>query len=439
MDGSDYDILLSGDTRTETFEDTTVFTYSTIELESHNVLATGLEKWMKRKKTSAGEIKPQDIKFLKFRVTHERHTQTVFTKLEQWYVEHVAHNRFKGKPELRTHLVKLLMQDPVGITEPDKDDPFCWTRNTVVTPTDTSQTGDGATGRTTRSATATPTATATAQPQSLVSTIEHKQTEFLVQLKHAQRSIYLHLRATLPKRFSDNNTQILLESFINDKEDKSVNDNNMSETNRFDVGTRISWKDIKAYVLQKVCVAQMGSHYFLSLFTTMRKDGQTVTQWMRELERLYITIVKQGTAWKTIAMEEIVPAVAVWITTAEQRAIMDHVHKQNLHNRYETFEKLTTKMHFAEFRQLCNTVPPKQWPSTFKQSKHTKAKQQTLLQYAKVDEVVAARMAKVNKENTDLSYKLKQANDKIKNLEYRLKQSLKLGGGNETRQNRQHH
>jgi len=188
MDESEFECLLGGDARTGTYEDTTKFGYSTQLLHQHDVLTAQIKNWMRNHKPKP--LDEKDIKFLKNEKSLKHFTQNVFNKMEKWYITHVLTTRLKDKPGLKEHMLKLLMQDPVGTVEPDKNDPFCWTKQTVLTPAETNQSGDdeedmSAPTRVTRATTAASTTTTTAaaeQQQPLITSIEYEQTDFLVQL-----------------------------------------------------------------------------------------------------------------------------------------------------------------------------------------------------------------------------------------------------------------
>ncbi len=312
MEESEFDVLLGEETRTGTYEETSKFTYSKTLLHNHNVLTTDIKQWMKSK-----SLEEEDIKFLKNQKALKHRVAAAFTKMEKWFVTHVLKGKFKNEPGKKDHMHKLLMNDPVGVMEPDKNDPFCWTKSTVVAPAedgpadDTSEGADAPVTRSAASASATDTTAATTQPTPLVTKTEHRQTDFQINLKHFQRSIYLHLRATITARFSDKDSKTLIEGFINDKETESVENNDMNDENRFHVSLRVSWNDIKEFIYDKLCIVRMGSHHFLSIFTTMRTDNETVIGWVRAMEKLHAKVAEQSVPWKTIVDEEIVPAIVV--------------------------------------------------------------------------------------------------------------------------------
>ena len=164
----------------------------------------------------------------------------------------------------------------MGITDPPKDDDFYWEKTNVVTSTTTTDAP--------RPATRAAVADATAAPAPAVTTTlgtEYTQKQFLITLRHSQQEIYLHLRSTLPARFAGPHVKTLIQGFIDDVEKDRVDNGAMTEENRFEKGIRVEWEKIKEFVLEKLCIVRMGSHHFLALFTTMRKDDQTVTSGRR--------------------------------------------------------------------------------------------------------------------------------------------------------------
>ena len=420
-DFHELDCLFGGDNRTETYEETTGFGYSNTVLKDHNVFTKEIEDLLRFRKRT-----PKDIKFIKYQKSLKSAIEIALNRVEKRYIAHVMLKQYKNDPGIKEHMNKLLQADPVGIAEPSKDDPFCWTANTVLTAVDTEQSGDegaadaaASTTRRTRSATSADTEPlpAAAQQQPIVTTTEYKHTDFQVRLKHAQKQIYLHLRATITGKFAEENAKNLIEGFIDDQETERRNNGSMTEDNRFQVGIRVEWNEIKEYVYDKICITRMGSHHFLSLFTTMRDDNQTVVQWIKAFEGLQKAISKQSLHWKAIVDEEIVPALSIWLTNNEQEAIMQQIFKKDLHNTYKSFEALTRTMTLKEFRKLIQSMEPKAWPKRFSQQRHRNALAQTLIPYKKHEEALKAALAKLEKENTDLKTKLNRANEKIRNLQ----------------------
>ena len=153
--------------------------------------------------------------------------------------------------------------------------------------------------------------TTTAVTTSLTTDTEYTQTMFLVTLQHTQRQIYLHLRSTLINRFAGKDAKTLIQGFIEDEEKERVDNGDMTEENRFEVGIRVEWEKIQEFVLEKLCVIRMGSHYFISLFTNMRKDNQTVISWVKVVEKLHAAVAKQSNHWKSIVDEEALPALVI--------------------------------------------------------------------------------------------------------------------------------
>ena len=123
---SSYNLLLSGDSRTDDIpiQETTTFSYTNHQLITHDVYPKGMVTWMKNRKVD-GKVVPvteKEVKFFKLQSTNKTSAKQIFTNMQTWFVEHVMDKLYKHKPGVRKHLKKLLMEDPVGITEPDKDD-----------------------------------------------------------------------------------------------------------------------------------------------------------------------------------------------------------------------------------------------------------------------------------------------------------------------------
>ena len=85
----------------------------------------------------------------------------------------------------------------------------------------------------------------------------------------------------------------------------------MDETNRFAVGIRVSWSDIKEHVYVRIYIIPLDSHYFKAIFTTMREDNVTVLDWIRTMSKLGPPVKQQSTEWAEIVEKEIVPAIGV--------------------------------------------------------------------------------------------------------------------------------
>ena len=411
-DDDDFKLLMGGGDRIGTIEDATTFTHSNGKLTNANVLAYKLRNYMDKKKK-----KSKDIKFFKNRESLRHQGESIFSKIERWYVYHVLKNQYAKSLGEKSHAETLLLRDPVGIMDPPKDDEFCWEKTNVVTSTTTT----GAPRPATRAATSTGATAASAAAVTTTLGTEYTQKQFLITLRHSQQEIYLHLRATLPARFAGPDAKTLIQGFIDDVEKDRVDKGHMTEENRFKKGVRVEWDKIKAFVLEKLCIVRMGSHHFLSLFTTMRKDNQTVVNWVKDIEKLYGVIYKVNKHWEAIVEEEVVPALAIWITKTEEEVIMEAILRKSLHNTYVTFESLTLTMPLLQFRQLVQGIQTKKWPNSFKQKRHTKALAKTLVPYSTLMVAVKLAQDRHKLEIEALKRKLAQSNDKINHLERKSK------------------
>ena len=412
-DEEGFNVLLGGEGRVGHIRDATVFSYSQNLLDSANVLPRKQVKWMTNKNKNSS-----DIKFFKHRKTLKRYGQEVLTKLQRWFVSHCMNNQYRKDPGKRSHMRKLLMLDPTGTADPPTTDDLCWTRSSDVV-TNTAATPAAGTGPATRSTTTATAAAATAPVPAMITQYNYTPTHFLTNLRSIQKEIYLHLRSTVAKRYAGDDAKTLIQGFIDDTEKERLDSNDMNEDNRFDLHVRVKWEKIKEFILEKICVIRMGSHHFLSMFTTLRKDNQTVIDWVKDIEKLHTLVAKQSAHWKAIVDEEVVPALAIWITEAEEKVIMDHVFKQSMHTTYENFEKLTRTMKLEDFRSLVHSVETKQWPSKFTQKRHKKALEKTLVTYNTMQ--TAIKFAEASKQVEELKRKLREANDKINHLEKKVK------------------
>ena len=309
-DFGDLDLLLGGEERVGSLEDISNFTTSNAVLSNANVLTDRLRKWMKKR-----NLKGNKIKFFKNRKALQHQGIKIFKKMEQWYVHHVLKTQFKHDLGHKQHAEMILLRDPVGVTEPPKDDDICWTKNPIITTTAAASATARPSTRGTPSVAPAPTTTTT-------TSIEYTQTNFLITLKHCQRMVYIHMRSTLLQRFTGKDAKTRLEGFIDDLEKERVDNGDMTEENRFDLNVRVEWTKIKEFVLEKICVMRMGSHHFMTLFTTMRQDDQSVLNWIKEIQKLDDIIGKQNKHWEAIVKEEVVPALAIWITKPEAEVIM---------------------------------------------------------------------------------------------------------------------
>ena len=139
-------------------EDTNEFTAASKQkLTEHNVLTRKFTLYIKEK-----GLKLENIQIIKhgktLRPVGEKHLQ----KMELDYIAHCMEKMFKSEPGKKEHMTKLLTEDPVGATTPSKDDEFCWTRNTVFTPSSAAAPAPATTRVTRSGATATATAAAAA-------------------------------------------------------------------------------------------------------------------------------------------------------------------------------------------------------------------------------------------------------------------------------------
>ena len=131
-DDDDFKLLMGGGDRIGTIEDATTFTHSNGKLTNANVLAYKLRNYMDKKKK-----KSKDIKFFKNRESLRHQGESIFSKIERWYVYHVLKKQYTKNLDEKSHAESLLLRDPVGITDPPKDDDFCWEKTNVVTSTTT--------------------------------------------------------------------------------------------------------------------------------------------------------------------------------------------------------------------------------------------------------------------------------------------------------------
>ena len=353
-DFGDLDLLLGGEERVGSLEDISNFTTSNAVLSNANVLTDRLRKWMKKR-----NLKGNKIKFFKNRKALQHQGIKIFKKMEEWYAHHVLKTQFKRNLGHKQHAEMLLLKDPVGVTEPPKDDDICWTKNPIITATATAGAATRPSTRGTPSVAPAPTTTTT-------TSIEYTQTNFLITLKHCQRMVYIHMRSTLLQRFTGKDAKTRLEGFIDDLEKERVDNGDMTEENRFDLNVRVEWTKIKEFVLEKICVMRMGSHHFMTLFTTMRQDDQSVLNWIKEIQTLNNIIGKQNKHWEAIVKEEVVPALAIWITKPEAEVIMAQIHKKNMHTTYTSWETLTRGMSLVDLRQLVQGIETGNWPKKFK-------------------------------------------------------------------------
>ena len=429
-----FNLLVNGGSRVEQLpvQNTVTFNYSTIELESRDVLTAEIIKKMAENEVDKVKkpLHAKDIQFFKPDTTSKRSAQRLFTFMERWYINHVILKYYRKQVELRRHMEKLLITDPVGVTDPPTDDKICWDATTVLTaaqPTGGSGSPPQPTTRSRTAAASSVLAPIGGTPTQVVSTTEYKQTQFLIQLKHAQRDVYLHLRITLTNRFSNKDAKTLIENFITDEEEKRVANKTMAEENRFEVGVRVSWEDIKDFVLRKICIVKLGSHYFSNILTIKRKDDQTVIDWIRVMERLYLDILNLGNGWDTIIQKEITPATAIWVTETEGKVIWEYL-RDNSPGNYKNYDDFVRTVAFSRYRDTCHKIEQKKWPKSFKQAKHKEAMKLTLVPYPRVQEMINTAKAELLNANAKLREKYDKALEKIKNLERKLSRQGKLGG-----------
>ena len=232
-----FNLLISGGSRVEQLpvQNNVTFNHSTILLESKDVLTHEIKMHMDNNEVD-GVVKPlkaQDIQFFKPKITSRRSAERMFTIIERWYIKHVVKKYYKKQVEFKRHMDNLLVIDPVGTADPPKDDKMCWESNTVITAAAAQPTASG-----TQSPPATRSQTAAASSvlapiggtptNQMVSTTEYKQTQFLIQLRHAQKDLYMHLRITISRRFSNTDAKNLIEGYITDEEEKRVNAKTMT-------------------------------------------------------------------------------------------------------------------------------------------------------------------------------------------------------------------
>ena len=221
-----------------------------------------------------------------------------------------------------------------------------------------------------------------------------------------QRHLYCYLRANLPS-FLDDNCKADFARWIADQENQKGTD--MTDDNRLEVATRISWEDIYQYVLDTYCAPTLGSFHFRSFFTLKRGNGVVFPTWCNSVEKITNRLLKHKQGWETIVHAEALTCLTFWLTNSEVRLLMEHLLIKNLATEYPDIPALITKCTVASFIKLFKDIKPDRLPKNFKQSQQKKALKRTLVPYDQHQKVLK-QLEDCNEEISNL----KQSNASLK-------------------------
>ena len=106
---------------------------------------------------------------------------------------------------------------------------------------------------------------------------------------------------------------------------------NLSERERFEIDKRISWDEIKEYIVTTFAVATLGSYNFITLYITSRKDNVDFHEWCITVSQIRETIIAHEN-WELVADRECLPWLCLWLTNREFQVLEQELHRKNLHS-----------------------------------------------------------------------------------------------------------
>ena len=283
---SDFDFLNAPEDadRIEDENFSSKFPHTNLKLRLHCKHPAALEVWMKRNKK-------KHVHFIKYKKTPDIQGESLCDRMERWYGTHVIVLHKKTGAE-KVACEQYIRRDPLGLIPIPNSDTKCWklrlsAQTLTVTPTATATGGELTGAAPTRAPYATRSQTQTedeqeeevveipddaelqipaaAVPQQVQTYVK---TQFFIDLEFMQARVYAFLRAGAIL-FMDKTCASTLKVWI-EKTERDMGDD-LTDANRLRIGTRISWANIRAYIVEKFCVPTLGSFHFLPLFKMKRK------------------------------------------------------------------------------------------------------------------------------------------------------------------------
>ena len=138
-----------------------------------------------------------------------------------------------------------------------------------------------------------------------------------------QRHLYCFLRQNIP-RFLDDTCKHDLARWIADEEKEKGTD--LTDANRLDVPSRLTWEDISQYIIETFCIPTLGSFHFRSFFTLKRADGVVFSSWCNTVEKITKRLLTHGGGWENIVHPEALKCLTIWLTNAEVKLLKEHHH-----------------------------------------------------------------------------------------------------------------
>ena len=139
-------------------------------------------------------------------------------------------------------------------------------------------------------------------------------TLFYRDLEAMQRNYYKYLRASIVL-YMDDAAKDLYNTFIDKADDRL----NLSKEEKYLPGKRISWKDIKEFILEEICVDTLGNYYYRPLLTLYRQDKQTRFDWCKQVENIQEGVHHFGQGYDKIGTRDFVDKLWDWLLDEDEK------------------------------------------------------------------------------------------------------------------------
>ena len=188
--------------------------------------------------------------------------------MQTWYIETVI-KRYGSNGATNTDLRTYLRRDLLGHTPPKYPDKRCLvvynsTQVVTVPPTTALRGGAVTRSRTTRAPSAALPASddedtpSTVTPAQTISS--YSKSDFLRTLEMIQRHLYCYLRKNVSRFLDDTCKHDLIRWIADEEKDKG---SDLTDANRLDVPSRVTWEDISQYIIETFCIPTLGNFPFL--------------------------------------------------------------------------------------------------------------------------------------------------------------------------------
>ena len=145
--------------------------------------------------------------------------------------------------------------------------------------------------------------------------------DFLKNLERFQEENYLFYRCSL-RRFLCDQCESTLITWVMQQE--HTKEPPLDKSNRFDKSVRITWESLKAEVLTYT-KPTLGSYYFLTLFTMVRKLDWNLLIWASKIRKAMQRVSKRGKGWDVVVGPEAMDILVRGLQKSERKVLLDQL------------------------------------------------------------------------------------------------------------------